>query len=214
MTTGANQERTGQVSVRDPATGRFLKGNKTGGRPKGSGAGIPPFHVLVKRVAESQGVTTEDAMQAVTEQVLRQAVSGDRLSQKMVLDRIPQTEGESLVGEDGELLVDRTVTIDLGDGFPVRLSGALSLSDDELALLTDDYAERLKEAAGGLSEAHEDALRELDPKNPADRRALIFDIVAAVLEERREEAREVDEEIVEERAAELAEQRRADENSE
>ena len=73
--------------IREP-NGRLLPGQPSlnpKGRPRGSGTALPPLSILVARVAESQGLSAADAMQAVTEACIKKAISGDAACMKLLM---------------------------------------------------------------------------------------------------------------------------------
>lgn len=68
------------------------------GRPKGRGCGLPPLSVLVREMAESQGVTVAEAMGAVATAAFKSALAGDTTAMKMLLSKLPDDAPEAAPG--------------------------------------------------------------------------------------------------------------------
>lgn len=97
----------------DPITGKFVKGNPGGGKPKGARHFTTLFREAVKNIAEGQK-ESDDVL--IVKKVVAKAKEGDLAATNMVIDRIdgkaPQT-----------LEVDSNIT--LNEGLTVEEKEAL-----------------------------------------------------------------------------------------
>jgi len=84
----------------DPITGKFVKGNPGGGRPKGSRSFTTKVKLALEKIADGKSSTYEEEL---IKSILEKAVSGDFATQKLIwnyLDGLPRQEKILLGDED------------------------------------------------------------------------------------------------------------------
>ena len=72
----------------DPETGKFVKGNPGGGRPKGSNNFETDFDVAVEEIAKENGMTRSEARKLLLKVAFKQAKDGNYSFYKDIHDRI------------------------------------------------------------------------------------------------------------------------------
>jgi hypothetical protein len=78
-----SEKKADLVALQDPKTGRFVKGNPGGGRTVGSKNRITILKVALEEAFRDE--TFED-IQKVLKSVVKQALEGDKASQRLVWD--------------------------------------------------------------------------------------------------------------------------------
>lgn len=86
-----NQQTTlnnGEITVRDPNSGRFLEGNPGGGRPKGSKNFATLFNVALEKTAISHDMTSEDILVSLIVVAIKRAQAGEFRFFRDIMDRL------------------------------------------------------------------------------------------------------------------------------
>jgi len=109
-------EKNGINSGRDPITGKFVEGNKLGGRPKGSRDFYTDFKEAIKRIKDKntgEELTEQDIIKIGLEKMLKGDARFEGLY-KDLMDRVygkPMQKQETDITSNGETLQGAIINI-------------------------------------------------------------------------------------------------------